>query len=87
MKHRMTILSVAAIAAAAMSACGGGGNDGQAAAMAPPPAVTSQSLDTVQVLAQARQPSETSSPYPVNGGALVMTDTSDTTEPVGINGS
>jgi hypothetical protein len=86
-KHRMAILGVVAVAAGSISACGGG-DSGQAAAVAPPPAsVTSQSLDTMQVLAQARQPSETASPYPVNGGALVLTDTSDTTEPVNINGS
>jgi hypothetical protein len=75
------------IATGSISACGGG-NGGQAAAMTPPPpTLTSQSLDTMQVLSQALHPSETTSPYPVNEGALVMTDTSDTTEPVGINGS
>jgi hypothetical protein len=86
-KHRMAILGVVAVAAGSISGCGGG-DGGQAAAVAPPPAsVTSQSLDTMQVLAQARQPSETSSPYPVNDGALVLTDTSDTAQPVSINGS
>jgi hypothetical protein len=55
--------------------------------MPPPPSVTHQSLDTAQVLAQARHTSETSSPYPVNDDALVLTDTRDTTEPVSINGS
>jgi hypothetical protein len=88
-KCRMVILGVAAVAAGSISACGGGGDSGQAmaTAMPPPPSVTHQSLDTAQVLAQARHTSETSSPYPVNDDALVLTDTSDTTEPVSINGS
>jgi len=90
-KCRMAILGVAAVAAGSISACGGGGggDSGQAmaTAMPPPPSVTHQSLDTAQVLAQARHTSETSSPYPVNDDALVLTDTRDTTEPVSINGS
>jgi hypothetical protein len=85
-KHKIAILGVAALAAGSISACGGG--NGQAAAvMPPPPSVTSQSLDAVQVLAQARQASETSSPYSVNDGALVLTDTSDTSEPISVNGT
>ena len=86
MKHKMAILGVAAIVAGSISACGSGDN-GLATAMSPSPGVTSQSLDTAQVLAQARQSSEISSPYPVIDGALALTDTSDTTEPVGINGA
>jgi hypothetical protein len=90
-KCRMAILGVAAVAAGSISACGGGGggggDSGQATSMPPPPSVTHQSLDTAQVLAQARHTSETSSPYPVNDDALVLTDTRDTTEPVSINGS
>lgn len=82
-KHRIAILGVAAIAAGSMSACGG--DNGQAAM--PPPSMTGQSLDSAQVLAQARHTSETSSPYPVNDGALVLTDASDTAEPISINGS
>jgi len=83
-KHKMAILGVAAIVAGSISACGSGDNG---LAMSPSPGVTSQSLDTAQVLAQARQSSEISSPYPVIDGALALTDTSDTTEPVGINGA
>ena len=84
MKHKMAILGVAAITAGSISACGG--DNGQATAMSPPP-IVNQSLDTAQVLVQARQTSEISSPYAVNDGALVLTDTSDTTEPVSINGA
>ena len=85
MKHRMAILGVAAIAAGSISACGG--DNGQAVAAPPPARVANQSLDTAQVLAQARDTSETSSPYPVNDGAVVLTDTSDTAEPMSINGT
>jgi hypothetical protein len=84
MTYRIVISGVAAIAAATISACGGGG-DGSAAA--PPPPSTAQSLDTTQVLTQAREPSETSVPYPLNDGALVLTDTSDSTDPININGT
>jgi hypothetical protein len=81
----MAILGVAVIAAGSISACGG--DNGQAVAAPPPARVANQSLDTAQVLAQARHTSETSSPYPVNDGALVLTDTSDTAEPMSINGT
>jgi hypothetical protein len=43
-------------------------------------------LDTAQVLALAKQTSETSSPFAVNGGALTLTDTSDTSEPISVDG-
>ena len=85
MKHRIAILGVAAIAAGSISACGG--DNGQAAAPPPPARVANQSLDTAQVLAQARHTSETSTPYPVNDGAVVLTDTSDTAEPMSVNGT
>lgn len=86
MKHTMAILGVAAIAAGSISACGG--DNAQAVTAPPPPArVANQSLDTAQVLAQARHTSETSTPYPVNDGALVLTDTSDTAEPMRVNGT
>jgi hypothetical protein len=84
-KHWMAILGVAVIAAGSISACGG--DNGQAVAAPPPARVANQSLDTAQVLAQARHTSETSSPYPVNDGALVLTDTSDTAEPMSVNGT
>jgi hypothetical protein len=44
-----------------------------------------QQLDTAQVLALAQQTSETSSPFQVNDGALTLTDTSDSTQAVGID--
>lgn len=50
-----------------------------------PPVSGAQSLDTAAVLAQARQTSETASPYAVNSGALTLTDTSDTTQAIKVN--
>jgi hypothetical protein len=44
-----------------------------------------QSLDTAQVLALARQPSETQSPIVVDGGALTLNDSSETSAPVAVN--
>ena len=44
-----------------------------------------QQLDTAQVLALAQQTSEASSPFQVNGGALTLTDTSDSTQAFGID--
>jgi hypothetical protein len=47
-----------------------------------PPASTSQSLDTAQVLALAQHTSESAAPTAVNGGALTLNDTSDTSAPI-----
>ena len=83
MKLRNALTILAAIAAGTLSACGGQGQS-PAATIAPPVA---QSLDTMRVLAQARQSSDTSAPYGVNGGAVTLTDTADTTNSVPINGT
>jgi hypothetical protein len=82
-------LTAAVLTAAGMSGCGGGGN-GQTAA-APPAQTTAaapqpQSLDTAQVLALAKQSSETASPFPVDSGLLVLNDTSETSEAITVNG-
>lgn len=50
-----------------------------------PPAPAAQSLDTAQVLALAQQTSETSSPFPVNGGLVTLNDTSESTPPIMVN--
>ncbi|HEV7610539.1 MAG TPA: hypothetical protein VGO37_01540 [Steroidobacteraceae bacterium] len=50
----------------------------------PTPPVT-QSLDTAQVLALARQTAETHNPLVVNGGALTLNDTSETSAPVAVD--
>lgn len=54
---------------------------------APPAPVVQapQSLDTAQVLALAQVTSEASAPIVVNGGALTLNDTSDTSAPISVN--
>jgi len=84
MKLRMMAFTIAAVAVGSISACGDGGGSGVAM---PPPSSSAQALDTAQVLTQARQTSETNDPYPVNNGTLVLSDASDTTEPVSVNGT
>lgn len=86
MKHKMVIFGLAAIAAGALSSCG---SDSGPAATVPPPGVMTQtqSLDTEQVLAQAKVTSETADPYALNGGLLALTDTSESTDAASINGT
>jgi hypothetical protein len=65
-------------------------HDGGSSASTTPPATsgsttngsTSMALDTAQVLALAQTSSETSQPFAVVGGALTLTDTSDTSTPI-----
>jgi hypothetical protein len=87
MKKRAA-LTTAVLTAAGLSACGGGGSGTEAAA--PPgqttPPAQAQSLDTAQVQALAEKPSETASPFPVDNGLLTLNDTSETTEPIAVNG-
>jgi hypothetical protein len=92
MKYRSAkTVTAVAVAAAALSGCGGG--DGMNAATSAPAAAaataasTMQSLDTAQVLVQARESSETGSPYAVDNGMLRLTGTSDTAEPLAIDGN
>jgi hypothetical protein len=85
MKHRLVIFGLAAIIAGSLSACGGGDGGSPAVAATPPSMV--QALDTAEVLAQSRQTSETTYPYPVNFGAVYFTDTSDFTDPYIIPGT
>lgn len=75
-------LGIAAIAAATLGGCGG--DNGGTAAATPSPSVA-QSLNTAQVLAQAREASETSTAYSVNDGVVVLSDTSDHTEPLAVD--
>jgi hypothetical protein len=85
-----------AVAAFVIGTLGGCGDDGSAMSGAtaagspaqsqpPPPQVHAQSLDTLQLLEQARQASNTADPYLVNGGALRLTDTSDSSDPILVN--
>ena len=81
MKARILMPLVGVVAGSLLSACGSTSRPAAPVNNNPP----AQSLDTQQVLAQAQVTSETSEPYAVNDGALVLTDTSDTSEPININ--
>jgi hypothetical protein len=85
MKLNIALIGAAAIAAAALSACGG--DNSQASMPTTPPTMpASQQLDTAQVLALAQKTSEVSTPIVVDGGMLTLTDTSDTTDAISVNG-
>jgi hypothetical protein len=43
---------------------------------------TPQALDSAQVLSIAQKPSETASPFAVDGGLVTLTDTSETSSPI-----
>ena len=83
MKRRIVMTGISAVAAALLGACGG---DGGRAAPPPPPAPMGLALTTAQLLDRARQSSETTEPLPVNGGALTITDTSESTDSVSLVG-
>lgn len=84
MKPRLAIVTAVGLAAGLVTACGDD-HTGVSTTPAPPPMSTNQALDTAQVLAVAKVTSETSSPFPVAGGALTLTDASETTEPINVN--
>jgi hypothetical protein len=86
--------SCAAHIAVAVTIMGSAAGCGGSAASLSPQSVSSsadttpaqahlQSLDTAQVLEQALQVSETADPYEVDSGELRLTDTSDSTDPLG----
>jgi hypothetical protein len=80
MNLKIAMIATAAAGVAALSGCGG---SDESAAMSPPPTTPpGQGLVTSQVLAQARQSSETSDPYAVNDGAVSLLDSSETTDPI-----
>ena len=83
MKRRIVMMGISAVAAAILSACGG---DGGKPAPPPPPASMGLALTTAQVLDRARQSSETTEPLPVNGGALALTDTSESADSISVVG-
>jgi hypothetical protein len=80
MRFKLLVLSSIGLCAALVAAC----HDHDNAPPSPPKTVTMQSLDTAQVLALAQQTSETSAPFDVNGGAVTLSDTSDTSVPIAV---
>ena len=80
MNRKTVLLGAAAVAAASLSACGDHAASGS---MSMP---TAQELDTAQVLALAQKTSEVNAPIQVDYGALTLTDTSETTAAISVNG-
>jgi hypothetical protein len=91
MNRKLAVITGVGLATALVGGCGSGG--GEQTSTPPvttspaPPVSTVQSLTTELVLAQAQHPSETATPYTVDDGQLVLTDTSETSDPISINGT
>ncbi len=83
MNLRTALFSALGISIGFLAGCGGGRPD----ASLPPVTVpqTPQALDTAQVLALARNRSETALPFAVDGGLVTLTDTSETSSPIALD--
>jgi hypothetical protein len=64
-----------------LAACGGNDQAGGAA----PKASTPQTVDTAHVLSLAEVTSETGTPFPVDGGLVTFSDTSESSAPISVN--
>jgi hypothetical protein len=82
MIRQLVLSSVVVASAAGLSACGS--NTSTSTAISPPP-TPPESVDTAQVLALAQQTGN-AYPFTVNAGAYTINDTSETTEPIAVNG-
>lgn len=80
MKPRYLLIISAGVGAAVLSACGGSDENARSADVPSP-----QSIDTQQVLVLAQVTSNNTEPFAVNGGAVVINDTSETSQPININ--
>ena len=87
MKRKTVVIGVAAAVAAILSACGHDHSAGPPSPPTPPPS-TNVNVTTSELLTgYAQKPSETASPAVVNGGMFTITDTSETTSPISVNGN
>jgi hypothetical protein len=80
MNYKPVLLGAALFVAGSAAGCHDN-NDASPAPLVQAP----QSLDTAQVLALAQVTSEASAPIVVNGGALKLNDTSETSAPIAID--
>jgi hypothetical protein len=90
MKRNIPVTGAAVLLVSLLASCGGSDNGGGSAGSGSGTGTGTGSsvmmVDTANVLAQAEQKSETTEAYTVNGGLLVFTDTTDTSEPISIVG-
>ena len=91
MKRKSTVIGLAVMVAGVLAACGHDQSSEMSPPMStptPPPMSTAVSVTTSELLANyATQPSETGSPVAVNDGMFTITDTSETTTPISVNGN
>jgi hypothetical protein len=85
MKTKLAVFSALGVVATLVTACGHDDHTTMNPPPPPPPPPTVQSLDTAAVLALARMSSESSDPIMVDEGMVVLTDTSETTEPISVD--
>jgi hypothetical protein len=83
MQLKTVVIVAAVLTAASLVGCG---HDHEMAVTPTAPTSNVQTLDTAQVLALAQKSSETTTPFVVNGGLLVLSDSSDTAEAISVNG-
>jgi hypothetical protein len=83
MQLKTVVIVAAGLTAASLAGCG---HDHQTAVTPSPPTSDVQTLDTSGVLALAQKSSETGTPFAVDGGLLVLSDSSDTAEAISVNG-
>ncbi len=84
MRTQRAVLLAMGVAATLVTACGGH-DEGTTMTSPPPPPPSGQSLDTAAVLALAMVSSETAEPMTVDDGAVVLTDTSESTDPISVD--
>ena len=91
MKRKVAVIGVATVVTGILAACGHDhDNSGSTTTPTPPapPPSTTVNVTTAELLANyATRLSETASPVAVNGGAFNITDTSETTEPISVDGT
>jgi hypothetical protein len=87
MKRKTVVIGVASAVAVILSACGND-HSGGSPPVTPPPTSTNVSVTTSELLTgYAEKPSETASPILVNGSMFTISDTSETTNPISVNGN
>jgi hypothetical protein len=86
MNRNRYAIGAAALATIILASCGGSDGASGNASTGTSTTSTTSSFDTADVWAQALQKSETTEPYALNNGAVVFSDTSDTTQPISITG-
>ncbi|HEX4675740.1 MAG TPA: hypothetical protein VH209_10455 [Steroidobacteraceae bacterium] len=85
MKRKAVVMGAAV--AGILSACGHD-HSGGSPPVTPPPASTNVNVTTSELLTgYAEKPSETAPPILVNGSMFTISDTSETTNPITVNGN